>query len=64
MNQAAKGPVFGPAPCCRLPSPVDPTRQALGEEWLAELLMDVESDPDGNTRLRLIEASEVALGTG
>ena len=31
-------------------------------EWLAELLMDVESDPDDLVRLRLIDAERVRGG--
>ncbi len=29
--------------------------------WLAELLMDIESDPDGITRLQVVEALRRAL---
>ena len=36
--------------------------QRADGEWLAEVLMDVESDPDDIVRLRLIDALRSALG--
>ena len=36
--------------------------QRADGQWLAEVLMDVESDPDDIVRLRLIEALQAVLG--
>ena len=36
--------------------------QRADGEWLAELLMDIESDPDDSVRLRLIDALKAVLG--